>query len=274
MFKAGVSETPHSTKQGIILEGVLQKYSPESVAGRRWHIRYFALYATTCELRYYRKSIESSWGNIPIGERGCIPLRLITRIDFPSTNKWKGCRFDLVVRYKGEGRYPGILIRPGHESNVFTTKTFKLKAPDPQTRLLWVTVIESLMQRHGWGLDATGATRQSRIVSRSPSMSPNHKSFGGVTLGSAATTAAPCHPGRPVQQPVLSFDDEDNSHENGSDYDGNRTAPPFEGQRAIKIPFSPGGRKGSLTVQSLTSPVMNSELSPSGRKSRSNSIRV
>ena len=60
LFKAGVSETPHSTKQGILLEGWLQKYSPESVAGRRWHRRYCVLYAGTCELRYYKSCVVSS----------------------------------------------------------------------------------------------------------------------------------------------------------------------------------------------------------------------
>lgn len=154
MFKAGVSETPHSTKQGILLEGDLQKFSPESVRGVRWHKRYFVLYAGTCELRYYRAHAEAAWGRIPLGERGSIPLRLVVKIEQPSDKKYRGCRFDLVVLYRGEGRHPGLHIRPGHEEKVMTTKTFKFNAADAQQRLLWVTVIEALMKTHGWGLDA------------------------------------------------------------------------------------------------------------------------
>ncbi|CAM9918200.1 unnamed protein product, partial [Laminaria digitata] len=154
MFKAGVSETRHSTKQGILLEGDLQKFSPESMKGVRWHKRYFVLYACSCELRYYRTHVEAAWGRIPLGERGSIPLRLVVKIEQPSDKKYRGCRFDLVVLHKGEGRHPGLHIRPGHESRVVTTKTFKFSAADAQQRLLWVTVIEALMKKHGWGMDA------------------------------------------------------------------------------------------------------------------------
>ncbi|CAM9858972.1 unnamed protein product, partial [Phaeothamnion confervicola] len=164
LFKAGVSETAHSTKQGILLEGYLTKFSPGGLKGVRWHRRYFVLYAgggigsgantgggaEKAELRYYKSSAAAAWGVIPLGERGAVPLRLVTRIEQPSHAKWKGCRFDLVVRYRGEGRYPGCHIRPGKEHEVRTTKTFKLCAEDAQQRLLWVTVIESLMKRHGW----------------------------------------------------------------------------------------------------------------------------
>lgn len=154
MFKAGVSETRHSTKQGILLEGDLQKFSPESMRGVRWHKRYFVLYASSCELRYYRTHAQAAWGRIPLGERGSIPLRLVVKIEQPSDKKYRGCRFDLVVLHKGDGRHPGLHIRPGHESRVVTTKTFKFNAADAQQRLLWVTVIEALMKKHGWGLDA------------------------------------------------------------------------------------------------------------------------
>lgn len=154
MFKAGISETRHSTKQGILLEGDLQKFSPESMRGVRWHKRYFVLYACSCELRYYRTHAEAAWGRIPLGERGSIPLRLVVKIEQPSNKKYRGCRFDLVVLHKGESRHPGLHIRPGQESKVFTTKTFKFNAADAQQRLLWVTVIEALMKKHGWGVDA------------------------------------------------------------------------------------------------------------------------
>lgn len=164
MFKAGISETKHSTKQGILLEGDLQKFSPESMRGVRWHKRYFVLYACSCELRYYRTHAEAAWGRIPLGERGSIPLRLVVKIEQPSDKKYRGCRFDLVVLHKGDSRHPGLNIRPGQESRVFTTKTFKFNAADAQQRLLWVTVIEALMKKHGWGVDAdrcraTGAPR-------------------------------------------------------------------------------------------------------------------
>lgn len=178
MFKAGVSETRHSTKQGILLEGDLQKFSPESMRGVRWHKRYFVLYACACELRYYRTHAEAAWGRIPLGERGSIPLRLVVKIEQPSDKKYRGSRFDLVVLHKGESRHPGLHIRPGQESRVRTTKTFKFNAADAQQRLLWVTVIEALMKRHGWGVDAD----------RCRSMrAPRH---GGPTAGGAGDSLA------------------------------------------------------------------------------------
>lgn len=153
MLKIGVSETKHSTKQGILLEGDLQKFSPESVRGVRWHKRYFVLYGGSGELRYYRSHAESSWGRVPLGERGSIPLRLVVKIEQPSDKKYQGNRFNLVVLHKGSGRHPGLHIPPGHETRVTTTKTYKFSASDAQQRLLWVTVIEALMKRHGWGMD-------------------------------------------------------------------------------------------------------------------------
>ena len=167
MFKAGISETKHSTKQGILLEGDLQKFSPESMRGVRWHKRYFVLYACSCELRYYRTHAEAAWGRIPLGERGSIPLRLVVKIEQPSDKKYRGCRFDLVVLHRGDSRHPGLNIRPGHESRVFTTKTFKLNAADAQQRLLWVTVIEALMKKHGWGVEDADRCR-------SPGGAPRH----------------------------------------------------------------------------------------------------
>ncbi|CAN0001877.1 unnamed protein product, partial [Hapterophycus canaliculatus] len=116
MFKAGISETRHSTKQGILLEGDLQKFSPESMRGVRWHKRYFVLYACACELRYYRTHAEAAWGRIPLGERGSIPLRLVVKIEQPSDKKYRGCRFDLGVLHRGDRRHPGLHVQPGPES--------------------------------------------------------------------------------------------------------------------------------------------------------------
>ena len=154
LFKASVSETKHSTKQGILLEGNLQKFSPESVRGVRWHKRYFVLYGDLGELRYYRHHVEAAWGRIPLSERGSIPLRLVVKIEQPSGKKYRGSRFDLVVLHRGDGRHPGLQIRPGHERRVGTTKTFKLNASNARQRLMWVTVIETLMKKHGWGVES------------------------------------------------------------------------------------------------------------------------
>lgn len=174
MFKAGVSETLHSTKQGILLEGDLQKFSPESMRGVRWHKRYFVLYASAWELRYYRTHVEAAWGRIPLGERGSIPLRLVVKIEQPSDKKYRGCRFDLVVLHRGEGRHPGLQIPIGREWLVPTTKTFKFNAADAQQRLLWVTVIEALMKTHGWGLNADH---------RRNMRAPGHGSISGAAGG-------------------------------------------------------------------------------------------
>ena len=201
MFKAGISETRHSTKQGILLEGDLQKFSPESVRGVRWHKRYFVLYACSCELRYYRTHAEAAWGRIPLGERGSIPLRLVVKIEQPSDKKYRGCRFDLVVLHRGDGcRHPGLHIRPGQEPRVSTTKTFKLNAADAQQRLLWVTVIEALMKKHGWGVDAD---RRRRRSSRAPRYGDPGADTAGDSLGWANSTWDREAPGtEPARRPV------------------------------------------------------------------------
>ncbi len=149
MFKAGVSETRHSNKLGIILESFLYKFAPDSVKGVRWHKRYFVLYASSCELRYYKSCVNSAWGIIPLEERGVIPLRLVKGISIPTKAKWKGTRFDITVLHNGEGKYPGIGIPPGREQDFSTTKSYKFQAESAQQRMLWVSVIESLMKRHG-----------------------------------------------------------------------------------------------------------------------------
>ncbi len=168
MFKAGISETRHSNKLGILLEGFLYKFAPEAVKGVRWHKRYFVLYAASCELRYYKSCVKSAWGNIPIEERGSIPLRLVREIIIPSKAKWKGTRFDVTVLHNGEGKYPGISIRLGHEHDAFTTKSYKLQAESAQQRMLWVSVIESLMKRHGWNANVNTAA-----------LSPHHSTIIG-----------------------------------------------------------------------------------------------
>ena len=65
--------------------------------------------------------MEAAWGRIPLSERGSIPLRLVVKIEQPSGNKHRGSRFDLVVLHRGDGRHPGLQIRPGHERRVGTT---------------------------------------------------------------------------------------------------------------------------------------------------------
>lgn len=197
MFKAGISETKHSTKQGILLEGDLQKFSPESMRGVRWHKRYFVLYACSCELRYYRTHAEAAWGRIPLGERGSIPLRLVVKIEQPSDKKYRGCRFDLVVLHKGDSRHPGLNIRPGQESRVFTTKTFKFNAADAQQRLLWVTVIEALMKKHGWGVDADRCRGTEAPRHGGPGADTGDSLYWGSTWGGEAAGTEPLRPQAP-----------------------------------------------------------------------------
>ncbi len=201
MFKAGISETRHSTKQGILLEGDLQKFSPESMRGVRWHKRYFVLYACSCELRYYRTHAEAAWGRIPLGERGSIPLRLVVKIEQPSDKKYRGCRFDLVVLHRGDGRHPGLHIRPGQESKVLTTKTFKFNAADAQQRLLWVTVIEALMKKHGWGAEADH--RRRRVSTPAPRYEdPGAADAAGDSLGWASAWDREAAGTEPARRPV------------------------------------------------------------------------
>ncbi|CBN80135.1 conserved unknown protein [Ectocarpus siliculosus] len=305
MFKAGVSETRHSTKQGILLEGDLQKFSPESMRGVRWHKRYFVLYACACELRYYRTHAEAAWGRIPLGERGSIPLRLVVKIEQPSDKKYRGCRFDLVVLHKGESRHPGLHIRPGQESRVRTTKTFKFNAADAQQRLLWVTVIEALMKRHGWGMDADRcrsmrAPRHGGLTAGAGDSLAWGNTWGGgeaegtepavkrhVSLrlndglnGAEAVqeVSSPLRADHRQQErsrkgsksSVMNFvedrDDGDLNLQQGPHHQQNdeemlamlrgTTSPaPQLQQRGLSIPYSPGGKRGSLTTGALSPPM-------------------
>ncbi|CAM9091316.1 unnamed protein product [Ectocarpus sp. 4 AP-2014] len=313
MFKAGVSETRHSTKQGILLEGDLQKFSPESMRGVRWHKRYFVLYACACELRYYRTHAEAAWGRIPLGERGSIPLRLVVKIEQPSDKKYRGCRFDLVVLHKGESRHPGLHIRPGQESRVRTTKTFKFNAADAQQRLLWVTVIEALMKRHGWGVDADRCRSMRAPRHGGPTAGAGDSLAWGNTWGggeaevtepaikrhvslrlndglNGAEVSSPLKADHSMQQErsrkgssVMTFvegrDDGDlnlqqRHHHQQSDEEmlamlrGTALpAPQQQQQRGITIPYSPGGKRGSLTTGALSPPM------PFGRARRQSSLK-
>eukprot|EP00903_Cladosiphon_okamuranus_P013302 g12399.t1 len=306
MFKAGISETKHSTKQGILLEGDLQKFSPESVRGVRWHKRYFVLYACSCELRYYRTHAEAAWGRIPLGERGSIPLRLVVKIEQPSDKKYRGCRFDLIVLHRGDSRHPGLGIRPGQESRVCTTKTFRLNAADAQQRLLWVTVIEALMKKHGWGLDAdrcrgtgaprhggpaadtgdslcwgstwdgqaagTGSTARPREAAwldnngsktnagelEGEFSSPRTTGWGQHDPREAATGENPAA-SRKGSVMMMNFVEEQDDRKPCIRQDDNRAFTlPAQQQRGLRIPYSPGGKRGSLTTGALSPPVVRS----------------
>jgi hypothetical protein len=82
-----------------------------------------------------------------------------------------------VARHKGgPGRYPGITIRPGTERDVPTVKTYKFNADDAQQRLLWATVIESLMKQHGY-VRITNASITTLYISVLTSSTAHYTSF-------------------------------------------------------------------------------------------------
>jgi hypothetical protein len=92
----------------IAVEGWLRKKGSRSVLGKKpWNRRYFVLYANSSEIRYYGDCAESLFGNLPLDERGSIPLEFVTKIVVPEHDAARGGkRFDLITSKIGDHPYP------------------------------------------------------------------------------------------------------------------------------------------------------------------------
>ncbi|KDO30518.1 hypothetical protein SPRG_04419 [Saprolegnia parasitica CBS 223.65] len=136
---------------------------------KKWNSRYFVLHAKVHELRYYSDVVQSGWGPIPLGEIGCIALRSIQRISKPSHPKYKGCRFDITCRSmlgipdpeddasSDDGAKKTSPQRqqqaqqqpstPVIKTTPKASRIYSLVADSPQTTVLWVNMIDSLLTR-------------------------------------------------------------------------------------------------------------------------------
>lgn len=102
-------------KEDVVFEGWLQKKSNKGLSGLKpWQRRYFVLYRSANELRYYKNMTPSRFGNLYVGERGSIPLDLIRKVLEPEVKqKFLGLRFDLDIVRPSNGKYPGTLCDEG-----------------------------------------------------------------------------------------------------------------------------------------------------------------
>ncbi|OQS04462.1 hypothetical protein THRCLA_03310 [Thraustotheca clavata] len=154
---------PGPPGSGVLLEGWLRQKQRRGIRGlKKWNSRYFVLYAKVHELRYYSDVVQSGWGPIPLGEIGSISLRLIQRISKPSHPKYKGCRFDITCRSSSSG-VPDLdddplssddeakKASPKQPPKIKTTpkasRVYSLIADSPQTTVLWVNTLDSLLTR-------------------------------------------------------------------------------------------------------------------------------
>ena len=143
------SDLSNMRSNRVLLEGRFQQYGPTALGLNGWNDRYLVLYAATKEIRIYSKAVQAAWGMVPIHEKGSIELRLLEKIDCPTDAKWKGRRFDLTCKTDTDGaKYPGAEIQPGSEDKFHRTQTYKLRATKGEIRLLWVTLIQAILEYH------------------------------------------------------------------------------------------------------------------------------
>ncbi|OQS00660.1 hypothetical protein ACHHYP_02884 [Achlya hypogyna] len=178
---------PGPPGSGVLLEGWLRQKQRRGIRGlKKWNSRYFVLHAKVLELRYYSDvvrrpgsaeptvAVSSGWGPIPLGEIGSIVLRSIQRISKPSHPKYKGasillcrlthgrtgCRFDITCRSlvpdpdddassddehkKDASQQPPT---PMIKTTPKASRVYSLIADSPQTTVLWVNTIDSLLTR-------------------------------------------------------------------------------------------------------------------------------
>jgi hypothetical protein len=135
----------------IAVEGWLRKKGSRSVLGKKpWNRRYFVLYANSSEIRYYGDCAESLFGNLPLDERGSIPLEFVTKIVVPEHDAARGGkRFDLITSKIGDHPYPrdaqvGLRNVPG------LAYTLEIAPCDGNARLLRSRVIHHLCAPSGW----------------------------------------------------------------------------------------------------------------------------
>lgn len=131
----------------IAMEGWLKRKQDKGIPGfRRWESRYVVLLASHDEIRYYGSMIPSNFGNLPLNERGSIPLEQVVDVAVDNSPKWKGLRFDLITTCNGTP-YPRDLQKD-QDKGAFTTgraqRRYCFIAPSTNDRYEWVQRINTL----------------------------------------------------------------------------------------------------------------------------------
>lgn len=194
---------------GVLLEGWLRQKQRRGVKGmKKWNARYFVLYAKTNEVRYYADVVQSAWGPIPLGEIGSIALRLIQKIGKPSHPKYRGCRFDITCRNSWGTHYADDYVSSDgddddnngensqrtsnhaplsggagddqaapsakHERTATprSSRMYSLVTDSPQTTVLWMTALDSLLVRSANSPRPDVAPSSSNSASASSALAP------------------------------------------------------------------------------------------------------
>lgn len=146
--------SPFAIKSGVIFEGWLEKTS--TITGL-WLKRYYVLSESNlefCVLRVYGKAIKTKWGIAPINLKTIIPISCVQSV--VSSAAYKGKELKITIqsetgRIAKEHSYCNVSDAGSINSDDVRTsgmgkiKCISLKAPDAQSRLLWVTFIQNAL---------------------------------------------------------------------------------------------------------------------------------
>lgn len=146
--------SPFAIKSGVIFEGWLEKTS--TITGL-WLKRYYVLSESSlefCVLRVYGKAIKTKWGIAPINLKTIIPISCVQSV--VSSAAYKGKELKITIqsetgRIAKEHSYCNVSDAGSINSDDVRTsgigkiKCISLKAPDAQSRLLWVTFIQNAL---------------------------------------------------------------------------------------------------------------------------------
>ena len=137
-----------ATKAGVIYEGWLEKTS--SITGL-WLKRYYVLSESAsefCVLRVYSKAIKTAYGTVPINLKTIIPISCIQSVISTAAHKGKELKITiqpesgkLANGYCNISDAGSINSDDVRSYSLGKIKCLTLKAPDAQSRLLWVTFI-------------------------------------------------------------------------------------------------------------------------------------
>eukprot|EP00519_Triparma_laevis_P012868 CAMPEP_0182502442 /NCGR_PEP_ID=MMETSP1321-20130603/13361_1 /TAXON_ID=91990 /ORGANISM="Bolidomonas sp., Strain RCC1657" /LENGTH=296 /DNA_ID=CAMNT_0024707343 /DNA_START=137 /DNA_END=1024 /DNA_ORIENTATION=+ len=171
MQKIKPFEDPTTPK--FLLQGTIEKETVSGSGGvgglkaltSGYKRRFFRL--TKSSLTYYTKVQACSWGFVPLDERGCIPINLITRMDVDPVNA-KGVspgptHFNIWVTNAENNRYPG---RNHAKKDAEFARVYKFKAMDEEVKETWCRMLQDVldgkyrtiedMQRRGMGEEKKG----------------------------------------------------------------------------------------------------------------------
>ena len=140
-----------ATRAGVIYEGWLEKTS--SITGL-WLKRYYVLSESAsefCVLRVYGKAVKTAYGLIPINLKTIIPISCVQSVISSAAHKGKELKVTIQHEYGRSNGYCNVSDVGSINSDDVRSyssgkiKCLTLKAPDAQSRLLWVTFINNAL---------------------------------------------------------------------------------------------------------------------------------